>query len=142
MNTITLLWTVLSFVFLVLSVMVVFPARREYADAKLEVEALGGRLNGTRVIAESELALRRCLVLAQGVGAFVMACFLATGLLALLLPPPASPPGQMRAQILPLFMLAAEVGDGTLQGLLLLATLEQRRARRKWRELAIREDRN
>lgn len=126
----------MSFIFLVASTLVIFPARREFEDAKLEVEALGSQLDGTRVIAEAELALRRYLVLAQSTGSFVMAMFLVAGLLALILPQPESSSGVLRATVIPFALLAAEIGDGMLQGFLLMATLEQRRARTKWRQIS------
>lgn len=115
--------------------MVIGPARNELSDAKLDVAALGEKLDGTRIIAESELSVRRYMVFAQLVGALVMTLFLVSGLLSLLLPVSPDPPSgatELRRIVIPIALIMAEVGDGVLQGALLLATFEMRNSRRKW----------
>lgn len=134
-DLITGAWTLISFVFLVMSILVIFPSRREVDDAMREVESLGQALDGTRVIAESELALRVYMRNAQMCGTVVMIVFLGVGLMAILIPPETSH-GEMRTLIVAGFLIGAEIFDGLVQGFLFLATLEMRQSRQKWREVA------
>lgn len=134
-DLIVVTWTLISFVFLVLSILVIFPSRREVADATQEVHALGQALDGTRIIAEAELSLRVYLRNAQIIGTFVMTIFLCVGLVSLLAPP-STQSGETRGLVLAAFLIVAEIGDGILQGFLFFATMEMRQSRQKWREVA------
>lgn len=135
MNPVVIVWTVISFIFFVLSVLVISPSRREVADALREVEALGQALDGTRVIAEAELSLRTYVKNAQMIGTIVMAVFLSIGVYSILAPPQTEH-GEIRTMVIGFALIFAEFCDGILQGFLFFATLELRRSRQKWREIA------
>ena len=134
MSAVAIVWTLISFFTLILAVIVIFPARREYEDARMEAETLGNRLDGTRIIVESEMSVRRYIALAQLMGACVMMLFLFTGIASLLLPQPTSDPGETLASFLPWLLIAAELFEAMCQVFLAMGTVNMRHSRQKWRE--------
>jgi hypothetical protein len=129
------LWSAISFVFLVLGIAVIFPARGEYRDARDEVDAaLRVDSIGTMVLVEAELSVRYYIFLAQVSGAVVMSMFFLIGITILLLPQPIAI-GVPIARAIPWFMVLAEIMDGLVQTFLLIGTISVRRSRQRWREI-------
>lgn len=131
---IPIVWTMLSFLFLAVSVAVVLPARQEYSDTQMDLVALGNRLDGTRIIAESELHTRRNLSLAQLLFGIVQALFLSAGLVALIIPTQPVAEALVRSAVISLALVTAQCVLGAAQFLVLLVTLEQRKSRHGWQE--------